>query len=469
MEASSVFPAPDEMKQENNRGPSGPRYKQQNTQIAEQEKGPRSSSASLHGTQDEEDRGCMGWHSTARRKASAGIVHVDVDAFFASVEQALNPKLRGKPVLVGRGVVASASYEAKFRGVRTAMSFREALRICPQAIVVPGQYEHYAEFAARVREVLESCTPMVETAALDDFYLDFRGTERLYPDFPATLRQLQRRVEERTGLSVSLGAATTKVVAAIASRLERPRGFRIVAAGEEEEFLAPLPVGKLYGIGHVHAKMLAERGIETIGQLRQVPRRALEAAFGEAIGRQIWERARGMDGREVTAPAVPKTISRETTIEGGTIDLEFLRGLIEYLTERIGTTLRGYGRQARSVGLRLRYTDFLSAHRTERLLRPTNDERALLEAAMAIFEKIFTRRVAVRLVSVGVTNLEADRRQNELFDRDANRRWYLNRGVDAIRGRFGWNALYYGNGLELREHYATKETGLVLSTPCLSR
>jgi DNA polymerase-4 len=171
----------------------------------------------------------------------------------------------------------------------------------------------------------------------------------------------------------------------------------------------------------------------------------------------------------VTAPAIPKTISRETTIEGGTIDTEFLRGLVEYLTERIGGTLRGYGRQARSVGLRLRYTDFLSAHRTERLLRPTNDERALLEAAMGIFEKIFTRRVAVRLVSVSATNLEADRRQNEMFERDTNRRWYLNRGVDAIRGRFGWNALYYGNGLELREHYATKETGLVLSTPCLSR
>ena len=171
-------------------------------------------------------------------------MHVDVDAFFASVEQVLNPKLRGKPVLVGRGVVASASYEAKFRGVKTAMSFRDALRICPKAIVVPGQYEHYADFAERVRRILETYTPAVETAALDDFYLDFAGTERLYPDYEATLRRLQAEILGRTGLSVSVGAARTKVVASIASRLERPRGFRIVAPGMEEDVSGAAASGK---------------------------------------------------------------------------------------------------------------------------------------------------------------------------------------------------------------------------------
>jgi DNA polymerase-4 len=397
------------------------------------------------------------------------IVHVDVDAFFASVEQVLNPKLRGKPVLVGRGVVASASYEAKFRGVRTAMSFREALRICPTAVVVPGQYEHYADFAERVRRILETYTPAVETAALDDFYLDFRGTERLYPDFPAALRRLQAEILGRTGLSVSVGAATSKVVAGIASRLQRPRGFHIVSPGDEAEFLAPLPVEKLHGIGHVHAAQLAERGVQTIGELRRIPQPALAAAFGEAVGRQIWERARGLDGREVLTPGTPKSVSRETTIEGGTIDTEFLGGLLEYLSERIGATLRDYGRQARTIGLRLRYADSFSAHRTERLVRPTNDERELLAAARQLFGELFTRRVAVRLVGVSVTNLEPDRRQNELFDTAANRRRELNRGVDTVRGRYGWNAVFYGKGLALREHYATKPDGLVLSTPCLSR
>jgi DNA polymerase-4 len=398
-----------------------------------------------------------------------GIVHVDVDAFFASVEQVLDPRLHGKPVLVGRGVVASASYEAKFRGVRTAMSFREALRICPKAVVVPGQYEHYADFAERVRQILETYTPAVETAALDDFYLDFRGTGRLYPNLEAALRRLQAEIFARTGLNVSVGAAATKAVASIASRLERPRGFRIVAPGAEEEFLAPLPVEKLHGIGHTHTAALAERGIATIGELREVPRPALEAAFGEAIGRQIWERARGLDGREVILQAAPKSLSRETTIEGGTIDTEFLGGLIEYLCERIGAALRDYGRQARTLELRLRYVDYFSAHRAERLTQPTNDERELLAAAKALFAKLLTRRVAVRLAGVSVTNLEKDRRQNDLFDARANRRWYLNRGVDSVRGRYGWNAVFYGKGLALREHYATKPGGLVLSTPCLSR
>src|SRR5215472_7249510 len=397
------------------------------------------------------------------------IVHVDVDAFFASVEQALNPGLRGKPVLVGRGVVASASYEAKFRGVKTAMSFRDALRICPQAIVVAGKYEHYAEFAERVRRILETYTPAVETAALDDFYLDFAGTERLYPDFEATLRRLQTEILGRTGLSVSIGAARTKVVAAIASGLERPRGFRIVPPGTEEAFLAPLPVEKLHGIGHTHAGALTERGVMTIGQLRMIPKPVLVAAFGEAIGEQIWERARGLDGREVIMRATPKSVSRETTIEGGTIDTEFLGGLLEYLSERIGATLREYGKQARTLGVRLRYVDHYSANQTVRLLRATNDERELLAAGKELFAKLFTRRVAIHLMGVSVTNLEADRRQNELFDTDANRRWYLNREVDRVRVRYGWNAVFYGKGLELREHYSTKENGLLLSTTCLSR
>jgi DNA polymerase IV len=400
---------------------------------------------------------------------TAKIVHVDVDAFFASVEQVLDSRLRGRPVLVGRGVVASASYEAKARGVRTAMSFREARRLCPRAVVVPGQYEHYADYAGRIGRLLGNFTPAVEAAALDDFYLDFTGTDRLYPDFAGTLQRMQQRIFTETGLSVSVGAATSKLVASVASRLDRPRGFRIVLPGAEEEFLAPLEVSKLHGIGHVHAAMLAERGIETIGQLRQVPLAALEATFGEAVGRQLWERARGRDPRAVLAPHEPKSISRETTIEGGTIDLEFLAGLIEYLAERIGNTLRAAGRQTRSVALRLRYTDFYSVNRSAKLAPPTNDEKALLAAALELFRALFTRRVALRFVGVSVTNLEPERRQNELFDARANRRWYLNRGMDAVRGRFGWNAVFYGKGLQLREHYATKPNGLVLSTPCLSR
>jgi DNA polymerase IV len=407
------------------------------------------------------------WFGLTKDRSSGkfpNIAHVGVDAFFASVEQVLNPKLRGKSVVVGRGVVASANHEAKMRGVKTAMTFREALRICPKAVVVPGQYEHYADFAERVRRILEAYTPAVETAGLDDFYLDFAGTKRLYSHYQAAFGRLQAEVLGRTGLSVFVGAAQTRVVASIASRLERPRGIRVVAPGEEEAFLTPLPVEKLHGVGHVHARILAERGIRTIGELRQLPRPALEAAFGEAIGRQIWERARGLDGHEVMTPATPRSVSRETTIEGGTIDTQFLGGLIEYLSKRIGSTLREYGERTRSLGLRIRYVDHFSTHQTVRLVKPTNDERELLPAAMELFDKLFERRVAVQLVGLSVTNLEPDRRQNELVDVDTNWRWYRSREMNRVRGRFGWNAV-----CELREQDASKPNRFVLSTPCLSR
>jgi DNA polymerase-4 len=251
--------------------------------------------------------------------------------------------------------------------------------------------------------------------------------------------------------------------------LQRPRGFGIVPPGEEEQFLAPLPVEKLHGIGHVHATTLRERGVTTIGELRKIPVVALVATFGEVVGRQLADRACGLDDRSVHTPLQPKSISRETTIEGGTIDVEFLAALIEYLSERVGSTLREHHRQARTIGLRLRYTDFLSATRTARLTPATNDEKSLHAAAMELFRALYTRRVALRFVGISVTNLEPERRQNDLFDAESNRRWYLHRGVDRVRHRFGWNALYYGKGLELREHYAAKPNGLVLSTPCLSR
>ena len=192
------------------------------------------------------------WHESARVRAARRIphiVHVKVDELFASVEQVLNPKLRGKAVLVGRGVVASASSEAKLQGVKAGMKLIDAVRLCPKAIVVPGQYEHYAEFAERLRRILETYTPAVETAALDDFYLDFAGSGRVYADFEGTLGLLQAEVLGRTGLNVAVGAGRTKVVASIASRLDRPGGLRIVPPGTEETFLAPLPVEMLHSIG----------------------------------------------------------------------------------------------------------------------------------------------------------------------------------------------------------------------------
>lgn len=372
-------------------------------------------------------------------KKAPHIVHVEVDELFASVEQVLSPKLRGKPVLVGRGVVASASCEAKLHGVKTGMSLIDAVRLCPKAIVVPGQYEHYAEFAERVRRILETYAPVVETAALNDFHLDFAGSGRLYADFESTLRRLQAEVLGRTGLNVSVGAGRTKVVASIASRLAGPHGVRIVAPGTEETFLAPLPLDRLDGIGHAHAVALAEQGVTMIGALRRIPRPVLAAAFGDENGKQIWTASRGLDERKSSLPSA--CILRETSIGVGTVDREVLGGLLEYLSERIGAALREQGKQAGSIGVRVRYVDQSSARQTIRLVCPTNDARELLVAARELFSKVVARGVAVGQVGVSVANLADERRQDEILHPEASRGWIANREMSRTGGCYGWDAV----------------------------
>jgi DNA polymerase IV len=348
------------------------------------------------------------------------IVHVVVDEFFASVEQVLDPELRGKPVLVGRGVVVAASGEAKPCGVKPGMSISEALRICPSAAVLAGHYGQYADFAEHVQRILESYAPKVETGARHDFYLDFAGAKQPYSAYDAMLRHLQADVQEETGLSISIGAARTKAVAAMASQREQPRGFQMVAPGTEADFLAPLPVEALCSLGETHARVLRERGISTIGQLRLVPRPALRGAFGEAQGDDIWHHARGMERRETRKTLTPKpvTVSRETAVEGGTTDAALLSGLMEYLSERIASALRESGRRARTIGLRIRYIDHFAASQTARLARPTNDERELFAEAKELLAQLFTRRVAVEALSVSVTNVEPDQLQEAVPAQD---------------------------------------------------
>jgi len=334
--------------------------------------------------------------------------------------------------------VASASCEAELHGVKTGMSLIDAVRLCPKAIVVPGQYEHYAEFVERVRCILETYTPTVETAALDDFYLDCADSGRLSADFEGTLRRMQAEVLGRTGLNVSVGAGRTNVVASIASRLAGPHGVRIVAPGTEETFLAPLPVDRLYGIGHAHAVALAEQGVTMIGALRRIPRPVLAAAFGDENGKQIWTAARGLDERKSSLPSA--CVLRETRIEVGTLDREVLGGVLEYLSERIGATLREQGKQAGSIGVRVRYVDQSSAQQTIRLACSTNDARELRLAARELFAKVVARGVAVGQVGVSVANL-ADGRRDEILHLEASRGCVANREMSRAGERYGWDAV----------------------------
>ena len=333
------------------------------------------------------------------------VVHVRMDGFFAAVEQVMRPKFGGRPVLVGDGVVISASYEAKFFGIKVGMAIADALRLCPSAIVLPGRYDRYAEYAERVRAITEMFTPVVDADAHHGFYLDFCGSQRFCQDFPGTLRRLQLEILKHTGLSVSVGAGRTRVVAAIASRIEQPRGVRIVACGTEEAFLGALPVEALDSIGNVDAVKLRKCGISTMAGLRRVPLASLEAAYGEALGRQIWKNSRGIDVRGALRSTAVRSLSspslsREVCVEGGAEDAESLGSLTEYVCKRISSALTDTNRQARTVGLRIRYVDQFSASQTVRLAVPSNKDRDLLPVVIGFLGALFTRQVAVQAVEV---------------------------------------------------------------------
>src|SRR5882724_10549275 len=286
------------------------------------------------------------------------VVHVRMDGFFAAVEQVMRPKFAGRPVLVADRVVVSASYEAKFLGIKVGMAIADALTFCPSAIVLPGRYDRYAEYAERVRAISEIFTPVVEADAHHGFYLDFCGSEHVWQDFHGTIRRLQLEILKHTGLSVSVGAGRTRAVAAIASRIEQPRGIRIVAWGTDDAFLGTLPVEALGSIGMVDAAKLRERGISTMAELRRVPLASLEAAYGEALGRQIWKNSRGIDvrgaSRSTTVQSLSSpSLSREICVEGCAEGAGCLGLLTEYVCRRISSALTATNRRARTIGLRI--------------------------------------------------------------------------------------------------------------------
>jgi DNA polymerase IV len=249
-----------------------------------------------------------GWLSAGGGRVAKlpGIVHVHLDSFYATIEQTLSPRLRGKAVAVlSGGLVASASLEAQRRGVTDGMKIREARKLCPNAIFVPGEYSRYADFAERVRRILETCSPSVEMAAFGSFYLDFSGATFSCTDFEATLRRMQADILGRTGLHSSVGAATSGFVAALAARKHRPCGLRIVAPGTESQFLGPFPIDSLRGIPRTHVFALSQGGVSTIGELQRIPKPVLTAAFGAAIGKRIWESVRGIENGDGWHSPIP--------------------------------------------------------------------------------------------------------------------------------------------------------------------
>jgi len=377
------------------------------------------------------------------------ILHLDVDAFFASVEEILDPSLKGKLVIVGarpeqRGVVASASYAARAFGVRSAMPTAQALRLCPQAIVIPPRHEVYGEYSARMMAILSEYSPLIEPLSLDEAFLDITGCEARWGSPEELARGIQKRLEVELGLSVSIGLASNKLLAKIASGLEKPQGFVVVPQGKEANFLAPLPVEKLWGVGEVTAKSLHEMDVFTIGQLAQLPVAKLEARFGRR-GRDLYRQARGIDDSPVVAERGEKSLSREVTFAEDIGDWQVLRKTLLSLSEDVARQLRKRELRGRTVKLKLRYADFKTLTRQVTLDAPTDLEQVIFDQAARLLERAWDRRKKVRLIGVGVSKFEQEERQLSLFEGTGEgkveRLRRLDQAVDRIREKYGEEAI----------------------------
>jgi len=372
---------------------------------------------------------------------SRTIIHADLDAFFVAVERLDNPALIGVPVIVGgraevRGVVASASYEARKYGVHSAMPTAQALRLCPQVVLVSGHRERYAEMSHCVMAIFGDYTPLVEPISIDEAFLDVSGTEAHY-GLPAQLAQtLQERIEHELRLSASLGVASNKLVAKIASDYRKPHGITVVTPGQEAAFLAPLPIRRLWGVGEVTGRELAKLGIETIGDLARFALEELRGRFG-ASGEGLGRAARGLDDSPVTPERDEKSLSREETFAQDVGDPILLRNELLRLSESVASRLRRHGFVARTIGLKVRYSDFTTLTRQATLAEPTDSGPVIYAQVLALFAATWDRRRSVRLVGVGTSNLEQPARQLRLFEQETNRQAQLNTALDRIRGRFG--------------------------------
>ncbi len=384
-----------------------------------------------------------------------------MDAFFAAVEVLDRPELAGRPVVVGappdrRGVVATASYEARRFGIHSAMPSREAGRRCPEAVFLPPRMKRYEEMSGRVFRVFESFTPQVEPLSVDEAFLDVRGA--LYPFGGCALnlaRALKIRMREETGLTASVGVATNKFLAKLASDLEKPDGLVAVPTAPDEirAFLAPLPVGRIWGVGTVAAARLQERGVRTIGDLQQVGEGWLTALLGRSLALHALRLAAGEDSREVAPESERKSLSREHTFDEDEADPDLQRRTLVGLAEDVGRRLRAKGLEGRVVTLKVRMADFRTLTRRRTLDRPLREDRALIREVLALWEASGGSGRSVRLLGCGVEGL-ADAGsgvvQPGLFEKEGTKQTERDRRLDAavdrLRARYGFAALRRGGG-----------------------
>ncbi|MCK6065575.1 MULTISPECIES: DNA polymerase IV [Microbacterium] len=373
----------------------------------------------------------------------AGILHVDMDAFYASVEVLDDPSLTGKPIIVGspegRGVVSSASYEARRFGVRSAMPVSQALRLCPTAVVVMPHFDRYTELSRRVMEIFRDFTPLVEPLSIDEAFLDVRGARRLWGSPTQIARMLRARVLEETGLTCSVGAAATKHVAKMASTISKPDGLLVVPEAETLAFLAARPVRALWGVGPKAAEALESRGIRTVADVLASPRHILDRALGPAMGERVWQLSHGLDAREVQTEHVEKSIGHEETFSVDIADTRVLHVELRRLADRVGVRLRRHGVESATVAIKVRFSDFTTLSRSRTLAEPTAVGQRIGEAAIELFDGI-PRPLPVRLIGVRAEKLRTAAGPLGLWDDDEEWR-AVEDALDGAAERFGRGAV----------------------------
>ncbi len=388
------------------------------------------------------------------------IFHIDLDAFFVTVEQVLNPALSGKPVIVGgrpegRGVVASASYEARKCGVHAAMPLARAKRLCPQAIFLTGNYHRYVDFSHKFMDILADYSPSFQPGGLDEAYLDVTGCQN-FGSWHNLAIKIKERIKRETGLVASIGIAPSKVVAKIASDLSKPDGLIEIASGEEKAFLSPLPVQKMPGVGEKTNQVMKSMNILTIGQLARMPEPLFKNRFGEGM---LWlrEHANGIDNSAVEAYGEAKSSSRETTFEKDTSDTGLLKSTLRYFSEKLGADLRDSDKKARTVTLKLRYADFETINRSKTSREATNLDDKIFQSAVRLLESALAKKYrAIRLIGLEVSNFINSETQLGLFDAESKKLEQVDRAVDGIRDKYGFDSIQTGYTMELKQRYGGK-------------
>jgi DNA polymerase IV len=390
--------------------------------------------------------------SSTSSTSSTSVLHVDMDAFFVSVELLDRPELRGKPVVVGgqpdqRGIVSTASYEARKYGIHSAMPLRTAGRLCPHAVFLEPRHHLYSEWSDRVATILGKYSPVVEMASVDEAYIDLAGTERLHGPPLGAANALLREITATTGLPVSAGLARTRLVAKVASDQAKPRGLVWVPAGSEEAFLAPLDVRRIPGIGKVTEAALKSRGIEKVGQLAGMAQEKLEQNFGR-WGTALYRKARGGDTYEFLFDAEPKSISQNHTFGEDTQDRAKMDAMLSFLAQKAMKRLREAGLSTSTITLTIRYQGFDTYTRAHTLREPTHLDPVVFEAVNQLFDRNWNRRRKVRLLGVALSNFTHGGEQLDLLD--AKRREKLDRlakAADALRDRFGFSKVQFGGSM----------------------